>query len=64
MSVPKEPNQPKPFINVHFRCCNIYARVHLNAQGNAFAGNCPRCCARLIIEAVEGGDPAKFWSAG
>ena len=33
---------PRQHINVHFKCCNVYARVYLDAKGEAFAGHCPR----------------------
>ncbi len=39
----------RPYLSVHFRCCRVYARVYLNARGNAYAGHCPRCCRKIDI---------------
>ena len=39
----KGPRGKKPFIGIHFKCCNIYSRIYLNAKGDAFVGWCPKC---------------------
>ena len=54
----------RPYINLLFRCCNVYVRIYLNAQGTAFSGHCPRCCARARIAVDPEGDAADFWVAG
>lgn len=53
----------RPFIHMHFKCCNVYARVYLNHDGTAYAGHCPRCAAPIRIPVAPGGSDAKFWSA-
>lgn len=55
---------PRPHINVHFKCCNVYARVYLDAKGGAFAGHCPRCATPVRLEVSDDGDPGRFWSVG
>lgn len=54
---------PKPFLGMLFKCCNVYLRIYLNAQGDAYQGRCPRCGAPVTIHVAEGGSGAKFWSA-
>ncbi len=53
----------RPHINVHFKCCNVYARVYLNATRTAFTGHCPRCCAAVTVRAAPGGSKSKLWTA-
>jgi len=52
----------RPYVGVIFKCCNVYARVYLNAQKTAYAGNCPRCAARLELKTSPTGSPSRFWS--
>ena len=60
---PPSKRTPRPFIGVHFKCCNVYARVYLNRLGTAYFGHCPRCTRALKIQVKEGGSSAKFWNA-
>lgn len=54
---------PKPHIGMYFKCCSVYARIYLNHDKTAFAGNCPKCGARIRLEVKPGGSDAKFWAA-
>ena len=64
MSTPKPPGrQERPYLGVHFKCCNVYTRIYLNAAGNAFVGFCPKCGGKLQINARKGGTKARFWTA-
>lgn len=56
--------QARPHIGIHFKCCNAYARIFLNAKGDAFAGNCPKCARPVRIKVSESGVKAKFWEVG
>ena len=55
--------KPRPYIGMHFKCCNTYARLYLNRLGNAYFGGCPRCGRTVRIPAVRGGSKSKFWEA-
>jgi hypothetical protein len=59
----KEKKSPRPFIGVHFKCCNIYTRIYLNRSGTAYFGHCPRCTRTLTIRVGQGGSKSRFWSA-
>lgn len=61
---PKPANRNlRPHVGVHFRCCNVYARVYLNARGDAFVGWCPRCAAKLEMTVGPGGSTRQFFDA-
>jgi uncharacterized paraquat-inducible protein A len=53
----------RPFIGVHFKCCNVYARIYLNRLGTAYFGHCPRCTRSLTVKVAKGGSRARFWQA-
>lgn len=54
---------PRPFIGVHFKCCNVYTRIYLNRLGTAYFGHCPRCTRPLTIKVSKGGSKSRFWTA-
>lgn len=57
--------QPRPFLGLLMRCCNVYARIYMAAAGDAYAGNCPRCGERVRVPIVkEGGTSGRFFEAG
>lgn len=53
----------RPHRGIVFKCCNVYARVYLNARGDAFVGWCPRCIARLELQIRPDGSDARFFEA-
>lgn len=60
----KDETSRKPFVGVHFRCCNVYARIYLNAAGTAFVGWCPRCARKKAeITVSASGSSTPFFSA-
>ncbi len=55
--------KPRPYIGMHFKCCNAYLRIYLNRAGTAFEGHCPKCLRRVRVAVAKGGAKARFWSA-
>jgi hypothetical protein len=54
----------RPFLGMHFRCCNVYSRIYLNKEGTAFVGWCPRCAAKTEVKVSPTGSDSRFFSAG
>lgn len=56
--------RPRPYIGMHFRCCNVYTRIYINRAGTAYVGCCPRCGAKAEVKVGPGGSSSRFWTAG
>jgi hypothetical protein len=53
----------KPFLGVHFACCDVYSRVYPNPQHTAYVGHCPRCARRVEFLIGPGGTDCRFFRA-
>lgn len=53
----------RPFLSMHFRCCNIYTRIYINKKGTAFVGWCPKCTRRATVRVSPDGSDARFFIA-
>jgi hypothetical protein len=56
-----ESRKSRPHLGVHFRCCNVYSRIYLNAQGESFVGWCPKCAGKLEVKVDPCGSTNKFF---
>ena len=54
---------PKKFLGIHFECCNVYRRVYLNREGNAYEGRCPICYRTVKVLIGPEGTDARFFRA-
>jgi hypothetical protein len=46
-----------------FECCNIYRRVYINKEGNAYEGHCPKCFAEVKVRIGTDGSDTRFFRA-
>lgn len=53
----------RPYVGVHFQCCNVYSNVYINHEQTAYSGHCPRCSSRVEIPiAKEGSTTGIFFT--
>jgi len=55
--------QPRPFLGIHFECCNVYGRIYRNAGGTAYIGACPTCGNTVRVPIGDKGCNSRFFSA-
>ena len=51
----------RPFISVHFACCNVYVRIYRTSDGQAYRGHCPRCAKAVNFAVGQGGTDARIF---
>jgi len=54
----------RPFLGIHFACCDVYTRIYVNRDATAYEGRCPRCSqpVRIRIDPLAG-TIARFFTA-
>ncbi len=53
----------RPFLGVHFACCDLYSRVYLDRNEKQYLGNCPRCGKQVRFQVGSGGTDVRFFTA-
>jgi hypothetical protein len=59
----KKTANKRPFIGMHFKCCNVYSRIYLNHSKTAFVGWCPRCAVKAEVRVSPNGTKTRFFKA-
>ena len=53
----------RPWLAVHWRCCEVYSRIYRSRDATAYAGTCPGCGKSVRIRIGDGGTDARFFQA-
>jgi hypothetical protein len=52
---------PRPWLGIHFNCCNVYARIYKRPGARVYTGRCPRCGAPLSVPIGPEGTHSRFF---
>jgi|WetSurMetagenome_2_1015567.scaffolds.fasta_scaffold1810659_1 hypothetical protein len=55
--------EPKKFLGILFRCCNLYRRIYKNSSGTAYEGECPQCGKMVVVPIGKEGTSSRFFEA-
>ena len=55
--------QDKKFLGIMFECCNIYRRIYINKDGNAYEGRCPKCFGEVKVIIGRDGSEKRIFRA-
>ena len=53
----------RPYLSIHFKCCNAYLRIYPTADGTAYAGHCPKCARPVRVKIGPGGSSQRVFEA-
>lgn len=54
----------RPFVGIHFTCCDVYTRVYLDSRRDAHIARCPHCLRALFLRTGPNGWRERFFEAG
>jgi len=57
------PQKDKKFIGILFECCNVYRRIYINKDGNAYEGRCPLCYGKIKVAIGPHGTDQRIFKA-
>ena len=57
------PLKDKKYIGILFECCNVYRRIYINKDGNAYEGRCPLCYAKVKVAIGPQGTDQRIFKA-
>jgi hypothetical protein len=62
-STPGSSSTSRRFVGIRFACCEVYARIYINAQATAYEGHCPRCRRPVELRITSDGSTSRFFTA-
>ncbi len=58
-----KPWKDKKFIGILFECCNVYRRIFINKDGNAYEGRGPLGYGKVKVTIGSHGTDQRFFNA-
>lgn len=63
MSEQGRDREKRDFVGIHFKCCNVYARVYKAKEGDRYVGFCPKCGKKVRLLVGSDGVDDRFFTA-
>ncbi len=58
-----KPLKDKKYIGILFECCNVYRRIYINKDGNAYEGRCHLCYGKVKVLIGPNGTDQRIFKA-
>jgi len=55
------PTPARPYLSVHFACCNIYLRIYRTPDNKSYKGHCPRCNKQVTFTVAATGTSSRIF---
>jgi len=62
-SRPSASDNVRPYVGIHFTCCNIYTRIYRDRRDGFYEGRCPTCFKKVRFVEGQGGRTERFFRA-
>lgn len=53
----------RPWLGIHFECCDVYARVMRRPDELQYTGRCPKCGRKVHVKVGPGGVRTRLFRA-
>jgi hypothetical protein len=53
----------RPYLGIHFACCDVYARVYINRDQTGYEGCCPKCLRKVHFRIGPHGTDSRIFTA-
>ncbi len=51
----------REYLGIMFECCSVYSHIHINKDGSAYVGWCPRCAKKVTVPIGPSGTNSRFF---
>jgi PHP family Zn ribbon phosphoesterase len=56
-------HKQRPWLGVHFECCDVYVRIYREADEKQYAGRCPKCGRQVRLGIGPDGVASRLFHA-
>ena len=53
----------RPYIGIHFECCNVYTRLYRKPEQTEYNGRCPNCLRTVRVKVSPTGSNTRMLRA-
>ncbi|MBN2563781.1 MAG: hypothetical protein JXQ75_22920 [Phycisphaerae bacterium] len=60
---PRQAARQRPWVGIHFECCDTYARIYRDTDAAKYEGHCPRCGRGITLRVGPDGVDSRIFRA-